>query len=777
MNVPLSVVAQPIKNEQKLVIWADEKKHVVDAPFKPYCYSFAELDINSQVEEIEAVRLSDMKKTRFFKHKYNTVRGVEKNRIQGKTFEHNIPFIFRVRADLPDFYTQYPHKQDLKFLFFDIEQYSPPGAFFPTFDDRVTNIAYCTNKDRKIQKLSIKKTTKSDKGMLEYFRDIVDDIYPDVYVYYNKSYDLPTIIRRFERLNLDTRVFSKDNTKPYIGRKKDIKLSGSIIYDPYDNISGDQSLNGEVPDRGLKAVSNYFGYETDIEPIDFRLESIHDLIGTERLKDYNADDVGRLLYVFDIYFENVLLSAEDYKLPLSEVTKVQPFDLGVMLLGEEFSKRNIVSDGLNRDRFPEIFQREKEKDEANFQGALSNIKRYGTFKKVAKVDASSMYPRIVGHFNFSHDTTSIVGYEKYDKEGFKAVEKEDYYLYYIPDNVIKKTIIIKVLKKLGFTTKIMRERIESRTDYKEKYKKTKLKKYSALSEVEKVKANGIYGIQGNSGHPFGHLPIAMATTGIGREIIKLLILSLNELYPDCVIEWDTDGVYFTETDMFDEVEVWRRFDYYVEKKFGREIIVDVGYDYYDSGYFRKAKNYVLKKGDVIDLHGVSMKSSRMCPIERNLTKEMALSKLGEKDEYDVEKKYKNLTNFDVKDFVMSMEQGRTLKSYSSTGSLPYRLAVQAQHMLNQKPEVGNKYYYIKTIDGFELFQAPDRGAIDYNYYMNKVEDIIKRFQIESKNVKSLENFMGEEEEDASDWDFDQEDRVVIEEQVEEDKVVGLDNFF
>jgi len=783
MNVPLSASVSISKGIQKLIIWTNGERKVVNCPFPPYFYSFKNINTPSiSSDRVDGIRLSDYGKTVFTKHSFQNNGEVERFRIPGTTYEHNIPYLYRVRADIPDFYTRFPHTDELRFLFFDIEQWSEPGTFFPTFDDRITNIAYATNKNRKVQKLYIDKSTKTDRGMLDYFSEFVTDFAPDVYVYYNKSYDLPTMIRRFEKNSLDTKAFCRGLSKPRIYSKKEIKLEGSIIYDPWETIRGDQALNGEVPDRGLKAVSDYFGFKTNVPVVDFRTEQMCDLVGTPRLRDYNEDDVKRLMYVFDIYYDNVQMTAEQLQIPLSESAGLNVFDLGITLLGEEFHKRGIISDGSNADRFPEIFKRKKlKKDEPNFQGALIGIKRFGTFVPVAKADASSMYPTIMSLFNFSHDTCFIVDYLPYIKDGFRVKDEGDYFLYYVPDNILSKTVLIKVLKRQGLTTKIMLDRISARAEYKAKYKKTKIKKFKSLSDIEKVKANGIYGCQGSGSHPFGHLPIAIATVGVAREAIKILILTLEELYPGCVIEWDTDGVYFEQQDMFDEVEVWRKFDEHIEEKFGRELVIDLGYDYYDSGYFRKAKNYVLKRGNVLELHGVSMKSMKMCPLEKALVNELCLAKLGEGDENLLRIKYDNLGAFKSEDFIMSVEQGMPLDKYASQSVLPYRLAVQAQHVLNQTPEIGNKYYYLKTTSGYELYQVPDRSPIDYKYYMKKVKDVFARFSTDAKQFKSLDTFFGtpppEGGSGEEDWDFSEEDVQNLKKKKGVGGVVGLDNFF
>ena len=69
---------------------------------------------------------------------------------------------------MPDLFTKFPHTDDITFLFFDIEQYTTPNTMFPTYDDRIISIAYCTN-DRKIKCIYLRKENNSDKKLLDKF--------------------------------------------------------------------------------------------------------------------------------------------------------------------------------------------------------------------------------------------------------------------------------------------------------------------------------------------------------------------------------------------------------------------------------------------------------------------------------------------------------------------------------------------------------------------------------------------------------------------------------
>lgn len=1448
MKVPLSVKNFPRGNKEVMQIWFDGQSKIVNAPIRPYFYSEKDIKTNGIRKTVKKIRLSDYKKNTFYKHGFNNVYQVPRNRKSGVTYEDNIPFILRVRVDKPNFYTKFPNKNKLKFLFLDIEQYTGKESYFPTYNDRIISIAYCTN-DKKMQYLYLNKDSKSDQDLLEFFVKDFAKINPDVVVAYNKNYDIPTIIRRCEEGDVDTKPLTRINKKPYLGGKSNIEIPGRVIYDVYDSVKGDQSLTGNVPNRGLKAVSDYFGFETEHDVID--TSKTYKYVGTETLKKYNIDDVKRLLHLFEIYFPNIIETAEQLKIPLSEAVDLSTTDLGIIVMGEMYNERNIVANGLNYDRYPGIFQRKD--NEAAYQGALIGIKKKGLFKPIIKADFScvddktecltrrgwkkyyelqpneeivtwnskndtfeyevpekintydydgklinietrflsmnvtpnhrvyyyngrkfksngnhndrkkifvnradklhtyidipitsklgghtpehlkpyiplmawiiteasisnepritmsqrkcaslkdsvahlrqvikmsgvpfkekkgknradtefflstdtsrmilslmgndgkhipdfifdcnyktrrefikelvygdgidyrklrntkqdnmafstinqdlaeqfqrlcvisgyrtslsksfedyedktttyyihifetdrtrlglnqkrgtkdqlyqrkqykgkvwcpttknqtwlcrrnnkvhitgnSMYPNIMANFNLSPDTCSILETLPYKKNGFQIVPKEHYILYYIPDNKLRRTVVIKVLKEKGFLSKIVKEFLDSRAEYKKKWKETGIKKYKALSDIEKVKANGgVYGIQGASKHPFGYAPIALATTGIARVGMTVLINTLEELYPKSVIEWDsitgdtpvfirdkstneidiipvedlsdgslrqpvdkyetltrngwkdlqyiychnvnktiytidtassrvditedhsifsggkevkptdlnigdsidiypskdyggenveinknqawligfflsdgtiirrrrggknktnelkivklnkkllekcidifkndfnvqskiydirktsnvykievtgrggdrkkvvkhlqkicyckdkktkkvpkeilnatldivesfmegltdgdgyitqegsnkgkwsisskfkplasgisylldrlgktynitcrkdkphitkitthkpninryykkhsgkitkflkekkeqkvydlgtedgtfvagvgrvichnTDGVYFN-TDNFVEKEFQSHFDKRLKEKFKQDFVLDLGYDYYDSGYFYKSKNYILKKDDVIIFHGATMKGSHRDNLSKNFINEISRAKIEGKDVNEIMQRYQDLSNFPLKDFVMTTTQSRDLSKYKSKTSLSYKMALKAQHYLGLKPRVGNQYHYVKTIYGYDLFQTTEKSQVDYKYYKNKIQDIIEMFKADFQMFKPLGSFMEDDnsKEEEVTWEVDDLDQ----EETESEKVksdVDLTDFY
>ena len=723
MDVPLSVNPTVENNQEKLKIWYNGKEKIIDSPINPYYYSYQRFNVPAKISKISKKALSNYQNKTFYKYEFKTRSELVKYRKKGNTFEDNIPFILRNRLDNSSLYKKYPHTNKIKFLFLDIEQYIKPDRMSPMYDDRIISIAWCEN-DRKIKCAYINKERKTDKTLLDFFVNKYKKYDPDVIVCYNKKYDMPTIINRCKQVKLDTSVFSKNGAKPYIGGKEGINIDGVNVYDGYLSAKGDQSLNGNVENRGLKAVSNFFGFKAEREPLD--VKQTHKYVGTKELVKYNKDDIKRLLLLFDVYWNNIEYNANDLGIPLNVALDLNTTDLGIVVMGDEYQRDGIIADGSNYHRYPEIFQVKREG--GKYEGALVGIHQTGIFEPVYKADYSSMYPSIMSSFNFSPDTTSLLEYQKYGK--FKIEEHNNYYIYFIPDKILNKTMVLKVLKKIGFMTKLVTRFLDERSQYKKLWKQTGERKYRAMSDNRKVKANGgAYGNQGALNHPFGFAPIAVATCGVGRECAQLLINLLDDLYHNSVIEEDTDGVYYT-TLINNKEKIIEEFEERLQKKFQKELDLSIDIDEYDKGYFYKTKNYVLLRGKTKIFHGVAMKASSKNNISRNLISELADAKLNDNPTHEIVKRYRSL-DFELKDFAMSVTLGMNLRDYKSKNAIASRMAIDSERKLGVKAMIGNQYHYIKSHSEYKLLDLAKLSDIDREYYLDQVNRIIKMFDAEN----------------------------------------------
>lgn len=738
MKVPLRVDAVERNGREYLDIWYGDNKHkCIKSPVNPYFYSKNPLTFTGSIRsEVKAKALSDLRLRTFYKHSFKTREELVEAR-SDETFEDNIPFVLRNRLDDPEFFYRFPQKQ-LRFLFFDIEQKASNGIF-PTYDDPITSIAWATN-DRKVRCIKMKKTSKDDRNLTSLFIDHYQKIDPHILVVYNKEYDIATLLQRCKKHKIPTSSLAKTNKEAYIGGKEHFHIEGIVIYDVAQSAFADQSLSGDVENRGLKEVSNFYGYKEERKPL--TPEQMNQLIGTDELARYNMDDVERLMLLFDVYWPNIEFNANDLGIPLNESVELNITNLGIITVGDEYKRLNIIADGSNEQRFPNIFRRNKAKDEKNYEGALVFIENPGFFKPVYKVDFSSLYPTIMAEFNFSPDSTTLIKLDTYAPE-LEVEEHEDSYIYAIPDASINKRLIIKVSKQQGFASALIHRYLSERSVYKKRYRETKNPIDKATSDNRKVKANGgVYGIMGSAKHSYGYAPSAIATTAIGREVMMMLVDIIKTHHgPKSVIEVDTDGCYYSCDPLsFNNDLIRTELANQIKERFHSNIALSIDFDIYKAGWFYKAKNYaLLTENNKIILHGASMKASNKNRLSKNLISELAKAKLHAQPVDDIKKKYQSL-DFPLLWFAMNIKMGKRLNSYKSDNALSKRLAVEAQDKLGIEPKIGNIYHYVKTNAGYTLFQLAKKSDIDRSYYLQQVATIIEMFD-EQPRQETIEEWI------------------------------------
>ena len=759
MIVPLQVIPAVKHDCEYLLIWANQKGHAVKAPFKPYFYSLKQLAIpGAVVDEVEAIAISDYKTKIFYQYSFPT-RAMLANSRSESTFEDNVPYILRNRIDDPDFFTKYPQTDPLQFNFCDIEQSCKKDSIFPTYADYLLSIAWAGN-DRKIKCAYLEEDARSDMGLLETYRKHYPK--PDIEVGYNKTYDLPTIMNRCARNQISTSWLSKTKRLPKIIRRVPV-MDGIIVYDVLDSVNADQTLTGNVPDHQLETISDYFGFKGHPGIDKSKISSYQ---GTQELIDYNKEDDERLMHLFDIYWPGIQYLADDLKIPLSEAVNLNIFTLGLIVLGDLYKQNNVICDGDNSVRYPEIFRRPKKTGESNYQAAITDIYQYDYFEPIHKIDYSSLYPTIVSLFNLSPDTCRLIRYDHYDKNGFRIVEKKKRFIYYIPDKVLNKTVVVSVLKRQGFLATTLTKFLKERAGFKSDYKKTRSLVAKTKSWVSKLKANGLLGVLGHAHHPYGYVMIIITMCGIGRECAELLIEVLNRLYPGSVIEADTDGIYCSAKN-FDEDLVQKEFRKAIIKKFGRTLDLEIDIDEYDAGWFYLAKNYVLKKGDTVIIHGGALKGTKKTPFEKKLIDELASAVVNKQSTGPIAGKYEEMVfgrKVSLADLTMKVTMGMHPKEYVNKTSTALQLARQAQKRFGVVPREGNTYYYVKVKGNYKvdvdqqglgegepsykylLYESAVRDEdimqkIDFGYYEKRMKRIIDIFsgKIAKKKLKKKKN--------------------------------------
>jgi DNA polymerase I len=218
-----------------------------------------------------------------------------------------------------------------------------------------------------------------------------------------------------------------------------MRIGGRVLWDLLDSVKNDQTIFG-IKNKKMKTVCEWFGVEGEDWVKADMTNSAHD-VDADTLLQHNEDDIRRTFGLADIYWGNISTLAEMFKVPLDYVINNTQATLAGIFMGRGLLDLNIRSDGMNQDRHPEIFRRAKAKGEKNYEAAMVGIYQPGLHKPVYKIDFAGFYPSIMAAFNLSPDTAKVLGYKPYQDE-FTSEVIGNKIVYYIPDKIVKKTIII-----------------------------------------------------------------------------------------------------------------------------------------------------------------------------------------------------------------------------------------------------------------------------------------------------------------------------------------------
>ena len=121
-------------NKQKLEIWTNGEKHIVDPPFLPYIISQVELPFTEgevKGEKLAGYPLSTLRKTEMFKYSFPNTGAIAKlnkeleapqnEMIKRAVCDNHTEFRERIIIDMPDYFKRFANINPLKLFCFDIE--------------------------------------------------------------------------------------------------------------------------------------------------------------------------------------------------------------------------------------------------------------------------------------------------------------------------------------------------------------------------------------------------------------------------------------------------------------------------------------------------------------------------------------------------------------------------------------------------------------------------------------------------------------------------------
>ncbi|HWH08344.1 MAG TPA: DNA polymerase domain-containing protein [Candidatus Thermoplasmatota archaeon] len=731
MDVPLAAFRSIVNDRQFIDVWTSKGMQRVPAPFNPYAYSKRPRSLAAVKSEQVVVRpLSTLREETWWRYEFNTVRGVSdmsKDERPLEMADNHVAFVERVLIDQPDFFRQFRHGREPRLMFLDVEQLTT-GSGFPTERDPLIAVGWAVDDKEPEVVLG---DGKGDRDVLEAFAQAVEREDPDVLVGYNVSgYDLPMLVKRMRQNALDPRRLGRGG-RVAEDDEDEVTVDGRLVYDVFNSVRLDQTLHG-IKDLKLKTVGEWMRFPVIKED----MTDTRALVGTERLAEYNRNDVRLTRNLARVYWRNFLALAEMYGAPLNVVLRSTSIFHTNVLQGRVFAnaRPRIVSDGTNEERYRDLFQ---QTGGVAFVGGIVEIYQRGLFEPMWKVDFSSMYPSIMVSLGCGADNTRFVGQEPLGK--YATRRDGDKRIYSIPDESRQVNLLVEVdgVSPMALELKrLLRLRGELKKKLKEVKDPAERERLHAQQNVIKVVLNSIYG---NMAAPFsrnGSLPVAVAIVGTARRLIRVV----EDVIGDAKVETDTDGIYASaEPDM---ARVDKAVADFVATELGGENFMRLDKEAYKAGYFHERKSYLLLHHDGrIEKHGVAFKASSQCGVfdkTLNAVSEALLLKKG--DPKTVGRQAFDLAQYAREDFVMRVRLGKSLEDYAAANAVGAQVARKYQEMYGREVKKGEQLEYVKTTAGYEPPTDQAFARLDKEYYKGLVETVLDRLDIDWRPTRQVKLF-------------------------------------
>jgi DNA polymerase elongation subunit (family B) len=558
----------------------------------------------------------------------------------------------------------------------------------------------------------------------------------------------------FSRTQLDFR-------NPHTGNLQ-WDITGRVHYDVIRSVRGDQKLYG-LKDFKLKTVGAHFGIE-ELKELSMvaegkgTLANTDPLINTDELRTYVTGDTVGTNKLAAIYLRNIITMAEFLRVPFNNMVETYNSFPAKIFHARHLKQLNIFPSRSNIEKYTEMFELD-DSESMRFEAAIVKIngncpkcgkrvinhkcncgERFinddeldapGFIPSVEKCDFASMYPTCIMTFNLSPETTRIEKLLPYENT-YKFARGPNTLWLQIPDRNYNRSIVIRIdMSKRGFLPGELIKMREERIKIKEEKKTADKEQQDALDSQQyaiKVIMNIAYGYNGLNYCRYGDLAVAIATVGMCRW----MTMNVENWLGDCVVEIDTDGYYLDRWEEGREHKLNNALSKLIKRVAGVDSYMALEHEHCGSGYFYKAKNYVLWNGKEMTYHGTSFKSSRLSSIyERALHKLAKAIVSDERDIWSVIEDCLDFSKLNVSDFVMRFRLSKELKEYANPNCLQVRLSNRMNELIGYSPMVGDQVEYL-VVAGHEYKLLPEVDSvseIDIDYYRDDVDKVLALFNL------------------------------------------------
>ncbi|MDE1844974.1 MAG: DNA-directed DNA polymerase I, partial [Thaumarchaeota archaeon] len=505
---------------------------------------------------------------------------------------------------------------NIRRITFDIEVESETGRIpDPKVADRkITAIGFCASDDYKA--VFVLKRTGLQMGTDELPKDVkisfydedkeadmikdafkVLENYPFVITFNGDEFDMPFMYNRAERLGVPLKEI------PLIMMRDSATLKRGVHIDLYRTFSNrsfqiyafshkynDFSLNSICEGLIEESKTEYEGELEDLSLYELANYCFNDARITQKLTSFNNDLLMNLLVVI----------TRIGRMPIDDISRMGVSQWIRSLFYYEHRKHNfLIPRREELDQKSGTASTEAVIKDKKYRGGLVVEPTEGIHFNVSVMDFASLYPSIIKVRNLSYETVRCTHDE-------------------CKKNMIPGTTHWVCTKKNGLTATLIGSLRDLRVNYYKSLSKNpslsadQKQLYTVVSQALKVILNASYGVMGAEIFPLYCLPVAEATTAVGRFTILETIEKCKSVGIE-VLYGDTDSLFLKapSQDQVQGVVEWAK------TEFGVDLDLDKEYRYVV--FSTRKKNYLgVQKDGKVDVKGLTGKKSHTPPFIRNL---------------------------------------------------------------------------------------------------------------------------------------------------------------
>ena len=556
-----------------------------------------------------------------------------------------------------------------------------------------------------------------EKEMIQDAFELIKE-FPFVVTYNGDEFDLPYLYNRAERLGI------KNSENPFYMMRDSATLKKGVHLDLYRTLSNRSfqiyAFSQKYTDFSLNSVSKAL---LGKEKIDYGLE--FDELTLYQTANYCYNDA-LLTYELtsfnkDLLMDLLVIIARIGRMPIDDIARMGVSQWIRSLLYYEHRKRGcLIPKREELERRSEGVMSDAVIKDKKYRGGLVVEPKEGIHFDVVVMDFASLYPSIIKVRNLSYETVRCV-HEECKK------------------NTIPQTNHWACTKKNGLTSMIIGSLRDLRVNYyKSLSKKSTLtddqrQQYTVVSQALKVILNASYGVMGAEIFPLYFLPVAEATTAIGRHTILETIRNCEKNGIE-VLYGDTDSLFIKKPNEDQINKVIEQ----AKKDHGVDLEIDKVYRY--CVLSNRKKNYLgVTKNGKVDVKGLTGKKSHTPPFIKKLFYELldVLSKVQTIEDFvkakkDISEKIATCgkkveaKEIPLEDLTFNVRLSKAPSEYIKT--IPQHIRAARQLETIREVKRGDKISFVKILNkpGVKPVEMAKKEEIDSKKYMEFMEATLEQ---------------------------------------------------